>query len=192
MLTASIAVLAGCKESKKVEKRTIYNEEFKWTIEIPAGFDTVSGPKWAQMQQRGLEAIEKTYDMEVENNAKTIFVFHSDMMNYFESNVQPFDTTASDEDYRETCKQVNEMMYGTFQSQMPEAQLDSSSSVATVSGLEFQAFRLSVKMDDNLIMKCQMFSRRFGNKEFSVNMMTANEAKEGELMKAWKGSKFAE
>ena len=63
--------------------------------------------------------------MRHEDNAKTIFVFQSDQFNYFESNYQFFDTT-NDGNYLESFKEVNNILYGTFEAQMKGAKLDSS------------------------------------------------------------------
>jgi len=114
LLVIAFGFLWSCKGQSKSNQRTIYNKDFKWTVSIPAGFDTVSAGKWAQMQNRGADAIEKTYGAEVENNAKTIFVFQSDRFNYFESNYQPFDTT-KDGNYLESFREVNDLLYGTFE-----------------------------------------------------------------------------
>lgn len=70
-------------------KREIHNDDFNWTIIIPENFDTMSAAQWAKMQNKGTDAMEKTYGTKVENNAKTIFIFKTDQLNYFESNYQP-------------------------------------------------------------------------------------------------------
>jgi len=187
-LMVSVLFLS-CKGQAKSEQKTIYNSDFKWTISIPAGFDTVSADKWAKMQNRGAEAIEKTYDTPVENNAKTLFVFQSGQLNYFESNYQPFDTT-KDGNYIEIFRGVNNMLYGTFEAQMKGAKLDSSSSTQVISGLTFQTFKVLITFPNKMVMNWQMFSRLFGKKEFTVNIMTVDKQKEKELLSSWLNSKF--
>ena len=184
----SISV-ASCIGQTNNGRSNIYNKDFKWTISIPAGFDTVSAEKWSKMQDRGADAIEKTYDQKVENNANTIFVFKNDDFNYFESNYQPFDSL-KDGNYLESFQEVNKMLYGTFESQLKGAQLDSVSSTATVSGLTFQTFKVVISLPNKMIMKWQMYSRLFGEKEFTVNIMTIDPSKEKELLDCWLTSKF--
>ena len=184
-----LSLFFSCKAQTKSEQRTIYNRDFKWTISIPAGFDTVSAEKWAKMQNRGAEAIEKTYDAKIENRAKTLFVFQNDQFNYFESNHQPFDTT-EDGNYLESFKEVNNMLYGTFEAQMKEAKLDSSSSTQVISGLTFQTFKVVVSFPNKMVMNWQIFSRLKGKKEFTVNIMTVDKQKEKELLNSWLNSKF--
>ncbi len=189
LLLIILILVSSCKGQTKAKQKTIYNSDFKWTISIPAGFDTVSSDKWAKMQNRGADAIEKTYDAQIENRAKTLFVFQNDQFNYFESNVQPFDTTI-DGNYIESFKEVNKLLYGTFEAQMKDAKLDSSSSTQVISGLLFQTFKVVVTIPNNMVMNWQMFSRLFGNEEFTVNIMTVDKQKEKELLNSWLNSKF--
>lgn len=189
LLVIAFDFLSSCKGQPKPEQKTVYNKDFRWTVSIPAGFDTVSADKWAKMQSRGTEAIEKTYDAEVENNSKTIFVFQSDQFNYFESNYQPFDTVREGS-YLEGFKEVNNMLYGTFEAQMKGAELDSSSSTQTISGLTFLTFKVVITFPNKMVMNWQMFSRLFGEKEFTVNIITVDKNKEKELLASWLNSKF--
>jgi hypothetical protein len=170
--------------------RIIYNSEFKWTISIPIGFDTVSSSEWQRMQNRGAEAIEKTINTEVENHAKTIFVFKSDQFNYFESNVQPYDVNLNG-NYLQGFKAVNDMIYGTFESQMKGAKIDSSYSTQMVDGLTFQKFIIVITLPNGVLLKWHMYSRLFDKKEFTVNIMTLDKQKEIELLNSWLNSKFS-
>lgn len=181
--------LISCKQNLKSEARTIYNNEFKWRISIPSGFDTVSAAAWAKMQNRGADAIEKTVGSEIENNSTTIFVFKSDQFNYFESNYQPFDT-AKDGNYDDRFKEVNNILYETFATQMKGAQLDSTSYTENIDGLTFKVFNTEIVFPNKMVMKVHMYSRLFDKKEFTVNILTVDEQKEKELQAAWLDSKF--
>lgn len=189
LLTVISNFFISCNGQTKTEKKKIYNKDFKWTITIPSGFDTVSADKWAKMQNRGADAIEKTYEEKVENNAKSIFVFQSDQFNYFESNYQPFDSS-EDGNYLESFRGVNNILYGTFEAQMEGAKLDSSSSTTIISGLTFQTFKVAITFPNKMVMNWLMFSRLFGKREFTVNIMTVDKQKEKELLDSWINSKF--
>jgi hypothetical protein len=184
---AFIMMLVSC--GAQTPKKEFYNNMFKWSITIPENFTHVEPAEWERMQNRGAEAVEKTYDQKVVNRSVTIFVFKSDQLNYFESNYQPFDV-ADKGDYAETCRSVNQILYGTFKAQMPMAKLDSASSKETISGLTFHTFRVSIYLPNKMVMDCRMYSRLFGNKEFSVNIMTVDKEKQRLLMEAWKQSVF--
>jgi len=181
--------LTSCIGQTKTEKKTIYNKDFKWTITIPAGFDTVSADVWTKMQNRGADAIEKTYDAKVENKAKTIFVFRNNQVNYFESNYQPFDTS-KDGNYIESFREVNKILYGTFETQMNDAKLDSTSSTQTIDGLVFQTFKIEITLPNKMLLRMIMYSRLFGKREFTVNILTLDRSKERELLESWLNSKF--
>jgi len=185
--SAIVLLSLGCKGQTQNENK-INNKDFDWTITIPKNFDNVTAEQWTKMQNKGIEAIEKTYDTIVENNAKTIFVFKSDQFNYFESNYQPYDT--SDGDYLEIFKEVNGILYGTFEAQMPNAKLDSISSTEKISGLTFQVFKVTITFPNKMIMDFLMYSRLFGEKEFTVNIMTVDKEKQKLLLEAWRNSKF--
>src|SRR5690606_1788507 len=145
--------------------------------------------EWAKMQNKGADAIEKTYNEEVVNQAKTIFVFKSDQLNYFESNYQPFDT-AIDGDYLESCKNVNNMLYETFITQMPDIKIDSTSTVEKIDNLEFQTFKMKIEYPNKMTMNVLMFSRLFDKKEFTVNIMYVDKKKGEQMLDSWKKSKF--
>ncbi len=98
-------IIQSCSGQSELPKE-IYNKDFKWSITIPENFQNVSAEEWTKMQDKGAAAVEKTYDEKVINQAKTIFVFKSDQLNYFESNYQPFDFK-TDGNYLESCKNVN-------------------------------------------------------------------------------------
>jgi len=182
-------LLQSCHGQVKSPPKNITNKEFNWQIEIPQGFESVPPDQWKIMQNRGAEAIEKTYDTEVENNSKTIFVFKSDQFNYFESNYQSFDTTKHG-NYLESFRTVNGILYGTFEAQMPNAKLDSTSSQEIIDGKLFQTFYVTILIPDKITIECILYSRLFGNREFTVNIMTVDKEKQRILLKAWRNSKF--
>jgi hypothetical protein len=170
-------------------KKEIYNKDFNWTITIPENFENVSEDEWAKMQNKGADAIEKTYDEKVINQAKTIFVFKSDQLNYFESNYQPFDI-ATDGNYLESWKNVNNMLYETFKIQMPDIKIDSATTTERIDNLEFQTFKMRVEYPNKIILNILMFCRLFGKKEFSVNIMYVDNNKGQQILDAWRKSKF--
>ncbi len=181
-------LIQGCG-GQTTSKKEIYNKDFNWTITIPENFENVSSEDWKEIQNKGADAIEKTYDGEVINQAKTIFVFKSDHLNYFESNYQPFDT-ATDGNYLESCMNVYNVLYETFKTQMPDVKIDTTRSVERIDNLEFQAFKMKVEYPNEMILNLMMFSRLFDKKEFSVNIMYVDQLKGEQMLASWKNSKF--
>ena len=109
------------------------------------------------MQNKGADAIEKTFEGEIINQSKTIFVFKSDQLNYFESNYQPFDVSI-DGDYLESCKNVNEVLIETFKAQMPNAKIDTITTVEKIDNLEFQVFKMKIEYPNKMILNLLMYS----------------------------------
>ena len=189
LLTIIATAITGCFAQSNAEQKKIYNKDFKWTISIPAGFDTVNAEKWTKLQNRGAEAVEKTYGEKPVNQSKPIFVFLNDKFNYFESNYQPFDST-KDGNYLGSCRDVNNMIYHTLEEQMKGATLDSSFSTTLISGLTFQTFKLVITFPNNMVLKLYSYSRLFGKKDFTVNITAVDKNKEKEVLDSWLNSRF--
>jgi len=189
LLFGLIIFFQGCS-GQKTEKQEIHNKDFNWTITIPENFENVSSADWAKMQNKGADAIENTYDGEVINQAKTIFVFKSDQLNYFESNYQPFDPSV-DGDYLESCRAVDEILYETFKAQVPGVKIDTTRTVDKIDNLEFQKLTMRIEYPNKMLLNLLMFSRLFDKKEFTVNIMYVDKLKGQKMLDSWKNSKFA-
>ncbi|MEJ8843228.1 hypothetical protein WG954_12635 [Lacibacter sp. H375] len=161
----------------------------KWKIVIPEGTKTVSNEEWNKLEEKGAAAIEKTYGEKIESQATTIFVVKYDDRNYLEANQQPYDSI-SDPDYPAYFRSVNEVLYTTFKEQIPNATIDTASTEELIDGLTFQKFRISISLPNNMVIRIYMYSRPFGNKELTINMMFVDEEKGMMMMSAWKKSSF--
>jgi hypothetical protein len=189
LLSGLVAILLSCPAAAQTAKKEIHNKEFNWTIVIPEGFESVTAEEWTRLENKGADAIEKTYGEKVENRAKTIFVFRSDRLHYLESNYQSYNVK-EDGDYLESVKSVNDVLYGTFEAQLPNARLDSAFSTEVISGLTFQRFKIAITLPNKMILNVWMYSRLFGKKDFSLNIMAVDKEKERLLLEAWRSSKF--
>jgi hypothetical protein len=171
-------------------KKEFYSKDFKWRITIPENFETISNEEMDKLKNKGAEAIEKTYDEKIDpNGAKVIFMFRSDKMNYFESNYQAFDV-AVDGDYLESTKNVCDILYNTFMTQMPGVKVDTTRTVEKIDNLPFQTFKMRIEYPNKMVLHGLMYSRLFDKKEFSVNIMYVDEEKGKVMIDAWKTSKF--
>ncbi|MBX2969032.1 MAG: hypothetical protein KF803_06655 [Cyclobacteriaceae bacterium] len=184
-----LSFLPGCTGQAKTKPETLYNEDFKWTITIPENFINVSPQEWAKMQDKGLDAVEKTFGEEVVNQSKVIFVFKNADFNYLEANYQLFNVE-TDGDYLESCKAVNEILFETFKTQMPNAKIDSISSIEKISNLDFQTFKMKIYFPNGMTMHSIMYSRLFEDREFSVNIMYVDERQGKRMIEAWTKSTF--
>ena len=184
-----LVFLISCNGKTETPPKKLYNEEFKWTIVIPENFTKIDPSDWEEMQDKGAAAIEDTYGEEVVNQSETIFAFKNTDLNYLESNYQPFDTE-TDGNYLESCQAVNTILYETFKAQIPGAAIDSSSSVKTISGLEFQVFNMVIDLPNDIKLRTALYSRLFGNKEFSVNLTYVDDKQGEKMLNAWTNSTF--
>lgn len=183
------AVICGCNDREVAKERPIYNKDFDWSITIPEGFDTLTAKEWERIQGKGAEVIKKAYGVEIKDRPQTIFVFRSNKLNSFEANWEPFDTV-TDGNFDELAQLTNEMIYGAFEAQMPDAKLDSSSSTETISGLKFRVFSVNIRMPNKTILECIHYTRLFGNRTLSVNITSLEKKKKEAMLKAWRSSKF--
>jgi len=189
-LLASVILLSQLgKAQDTVKTNQFYDNEFKWKIIIPPNFQTVSLDEWNKFKNKGSEAVEKTYDQKVVDKSKTIFVFRSDNFNYFEANYQPFDIK-TDGDYLASNKAVDKVLYNTLKAQIPNVTVDSASTQINVGNLPFNAFILRASLPNNIVFSIYSFSRLFGKKDFTVNIMFVNSTKGDIMLNAWKSSTF--
>lgn len=186
-LIAVSFLLPGCKDAPSGKE--YYSKEFNWRIVIPEGVEPMTPEAYRKLQGDGQGAIEETVGTEIVNEAKPVFIFKQGADNLFESNYQPFDTTV-DGDYLTTCRQVNALLFETFRSQMGVAQIDSSSATEDVDGLTFQKFSVVIRKDNRVMMNSRLYSRLFGKKEFSVNIVYADDAFGKKMIRAWEQSVF--
>ena len=179
----------SCKSQTESNPKIIHNKDFNWTITIPENFNSINETEWNKTQQKGKDAIEKTFGEEITNQATTIFAFVNGQFNNFEANYQPYDIEI-DGNYLETNNDVNEILYQTFETQMPQAKLDSISSTQKISGLKFQRFDVIIDFPNGMKMKTIGFSRLFDKKEFTVNITAVDEKIGKQMLEAFLNSKF--
>ncbi|MBL7840741.1 MAG: hypothetical protein JNJ75_11405 [Cyclobacteriaceae bacterium] len=189
LLIAGLIIFFQSCTGQKAPKQEIHNNDFNWTITIPENFESVSSADWEKMQNKGADAIEKTYEGEVVRQAKNIFIFRSDQLNYFESNYQPFDPDV-DGDYLESCKTVKEVLYETFMTQMPGVKIDTVTTVEKIDNLEFQTLTMKVEYPNKMVLNLLIFSRLFDKREFTVNIMYVDKLKGQKMIDSWRQSKF--
>ncbi len=183
-----LLVLSGCSDSNsQAEKIDLPNHN--WRIQLPEGFEKVSSTEGAELQAKGIEAIEETHEQEFTNIASTLFMYRKDESNYMDANTQPFDP-AIDGDYISSCKAINEIVYETFEQQMHGLPMDSSATTLTVDGVEFQQFTISIDLPGNNKMTTHIYSHLFDTTELSLNILYVDPEMGTAMIDAFKNSKF--
>ncbi len=184
-----LCTVLACK-TKKTPPKEIYVKPFGWRITIPEGFEQLTTEQRNKLQQKGAEAIEKTIGQKVENRAEPVFFFRSGIKNFMEANEQSFDT-ATDGSYSDFCKLVNQVVYTTFSQQIPNAQVDSSTSREIIDQYTFHVFRVNITMPNKQVLHSVMYNRLFEKKDLTLSLTYVDEDKGRAMLNAVKKSTFA-
>lgn len=183
----SLAVFVCFASSYAQPSQTIYNKSLGWTITIPEGFEAVPQAEVDALQQKGFSKIEEQVGKKIENRAVPIFTFRTDASHYIQSAYLPL--AFSREQYAAECKAGYDLVYKTFSSQFPNNTVDTIQTLTIIDSLEFQLLKLKIdlgKFDLNLLM----YSRLFGNRFFSLNIMYVDHLTGKKMIDAWKASEF--
>lgn len=180
-LVSTLFCLFSCEETR--DPNALYNEAFGWEITIPENFKQVSEEEWAKVQNKSNTPTKDGA------SPSSIFVLRSGDYNYLESNHQAFDPEI-DGDYLSSCKNVNQILYETFENQMPDVQIDSASSTEVIDDLTFQAFKINIQFKNGVVLHSNIYNRLFDDREFSVNIMYIDELEGKKMLNAWKNSTF--
>ena len=170
--------------------REVYNQEFKWRMTIPDGFENIADNQYDQLQKVGNDALQKSTDQKIDLTTKRIVSFKSTLSNLFDSNYQPYDTSTNG-DFMANWKATCDIVYNTLKQQMPQGtKLDSTISTETISKLKFQSFKIQATLPNSLQITVQMFVRLFDKNQFTVSMLYADKQKGALMLDAWRNSKF--
>ncbi|MES2847671.1 MAG: hypothetical protein V4685_01335 [Bacteroidota bacterium] len=189
ILFSTLLFISNYCFSQDTSDTVLYNKEFKWTLIIPEHFVQMKSDSVKAMHDRGMKAIEKSYKEKVEDNTTGIFMFKNNRFNYFESCSQPFDTSV-DGDYTASIRLVASVVYNTFKSQIENIEINSSSAIEKICGLEFHRINLTMHYPKGLVFYAVMYSRLFGKKELALNIYYTDEIKGFQMLRAWRQSKF--
>ena len=187
-----VFLFLGVSLSGFSQMKTTHNfQEFGWSITIPDGFEAVNEAEWAKIEDRCVQAIEDAHGEELINQTTTLFAYRNSQFNVFESNYQPFDESI-DGNWVNSCKEVNAIVFETFEKQMPNIPLDSASSVETIAGREFQTFMVKIDLPNGIQLKSLMFSTLFPNlkKELTVSITSVDDTQFEKMLRAFRTSKF--
>lgn len=157
-------------------------DDIKWTMSHPKGFKVYNGLEWINLQS--LPANEDP------KQSNILVVFQKDNSNYAEFSTRHFDP-AVDGDYNKALAKVNELLYETLHGQMVGASIETEQKNATIAGLEFNLFILSIKYPSAQVVTIEIYSRLFeNNQELTASILYAF-PEQGDLMRdAFKSSVF--
>ena len=174
----------------KVEGNIYTSEEIGWTIEMPKGWAFINKEKTKELNEKGLRALEKTMDREVDNSGlKNLISLQKDRFNIFQSNSEPFELEYKGE-WEENNAAMKELMYTTYLNQGVKAD-SSATTIEKIDGLEFHKYSFTIYgPKGEVILKQIMFSRLINGFDFGVSISYNNDEYRDELLKVFRNSKF--
>ncbi|MGX1929612.1 hypothetical protein [Flagellimonas sp. 2504JD4-2] len=189
LLFVLVLTASSCKSQTKSEPKTITVDEFNWTITIPENFVQIEEEAAQKIQKRGLDALGETVGEEVINRTIPVFFYQNGFGNMMECNWQPYDSDV-DGEYLETNKLVQEAIFQTYELQLPDAPLDSVSSVQIIDDLEFQKFEVVIGLPNGNQLKGVTYNRLFDNRDFTFTVMYVDKEIGQKIMDSFTQSNF--
>ena len=181
--------IAACS-SRAQEQDVKYSfKEIGWNISIPAKFHMLSRDSFLQIEQKGRAAIKDATGVSSGTDHRKLFVVREGPADYMDATIVAFDT-AKDGDWHETNAMVRDMLVETFRKQIPQAKIDTASSVFTKDGRQFSQFYIKLALPNGMQMHLYMFSALINGYDFGCTMLFINEEKGRAFYEAWEKSRF--
>ncbi len=73
---------------------------------------------------------------------------------------------------------------------MPGIKIDTTRTFEKIDKLEFHTFKMRIEYPNKMVLNVVMYSRLFGKREFTVNIMYVDKNKGQLMLEAWQNSKF--
>ena len=161
-----------------------------WSFTLPGGFTPMDSATAEAASQRGTKAIEDangiTADM---SKTKTLISATKNSYNYFNVTITPYDV-AKDGDFTTVSNGVKGVVYTTFAGQMPDAVIDSSTTIVSIDGLSFDKFRVTVTMQGKAIFNMFLLSKLYKGFDLGIAYLYVDEDTKQEIEALLSNSKF--
>ncbi|TCC93598.1 hypothetical protein EZ428_02170 [Pedobacter frigiditerrae] len=189
---AVITIFIACNSSPKQEKpklETYTNEEIGWTIEIPAGFQSLSQSRIAANEQKGKEAIGKVAEGDIKmDSLRHLVNFQKNQFNSFGATIEPYAEKKAG-DYLVNNQLIKKLIFDTYTNQ--KIKIDTLSGKEEIAGLTFQTFNIKIYGPTGEVLMNQiMFNQLIKGYDFGVNINYNNETDKENLLNAFKNSSF--
>lgn len=166
-------------------KAEFYSADFDWTISIPPDFKQIDNDAWDRLKAPSGTTGNDT----ITNRTHTVAVFAANQFNYFESNWQPYNPKERG-DFGEHCQAVAQELTRNFTEQLPEAKIDTASGIQQIGAMQFRRFTLKMSLPNGAVLYSYMYSRLFGEMEFSANLFYVKPDLGAMMLEAWLNSRF--
>jgi len=185
----AITLFSSCSGQDSTKKNELVISDFNWKLKIPEFLISENKDEWKKAQDRGKKGIEDTYNVELKNKVKTIFIFKSQDQSFFEVTSEKFNPEMAS-DYIATCKRMNDIFYNSIVTQVPNAKVDTVQTVETIDNIQFQTLTTKMSFPNGLTKNAIMFRSLFTDTELTVSVMFNNEQTGRQIIEAIKNSSF--
>ena len=184
----TVFICTICNAQKESKKFTF--KEVGWTITLPASYEVIDSTVDAAIISKGKKAIEESNDIEVDmSQTKTLISASKSQFNYFDATITAFDAQ-EDGDYQELNQSVKDALFTTFEDQIPNVKMDSSTTTITIDGIIFDKFQIKIVMGENSIMNMILLSRLRNGFDFGISYLYLDEVTKQEIEHMLNTSKF--
>jgi hypothetical protein len=197
LLAALTLTIVSCKQpdggkqaSSETPKPQLYkSDEIGWTIEMPAGWTTVTQGKLDSLDKKGKDIMEKESGDSIDTKGlKHLASFKKDQFNFFGSTIEPFKEDSAGE-YDAQNKALDVFLYNTYVNQ--GIKTDTATGTEMIQGLKFNVFNTAIHgPDGNVLLRQILYSRLINGFDFGVNINYNNEDDKKVMVDAFKNSKF--
>lgn len=151
------------------------------SLELPESFKLLPKQENDQKLQRGADAIEKENDIVVDmSELITLFAAAKDKFSYVTATIEKFDEKANGP-YATANKKVKDLIYLTFEGQIKNAKLDSSSSMIILDGTSFERYEVSIGLSGNKTLKAILISRLYKGYDLGISYAYIDEKTKSEM-----------
>jgi len=184
-----IRFLFSSCSAQKSSSNELFIPEFKWKLKIPEFLIAENTEEWKKVQSAGKKVFEDTYNTELTNKVKTIFIFKSSDKSFFEAVSEPISQEQA-ENYVATCEKMNDLAYNAIKAQVPTAQIDTTKHEEVIDDFPFQVLKIKLTFSDGSNRTSISYRRVFGNTELTISAMYGNQASGDNIAKAITSSQF--
>lgn len=179
-------------QSQDVTLKTFEFKPVGWTIKYPADWPEVSKEEIAQIEGRGLKAMEATVESEIEMSHTNLLWIKKNIFNSFTSNAQPFNEQ-KDGPHSENYKLIQDAILQAFTSQGIKHSVKYET--FKIDGLDFNMMEVTIyhpKSPDVALLNQIILNRFIGKKSsLTLNINYNNAEDKAALIKMLESSKFS-
>jgi hypothetical protein len=173
------------------QKRTEYVlSDIGLKLEIPSSFKVLTAAQNDALNKKGLKLVEDANHISLDaSQTKTLISAKKNESNYITVTMTPYNVS-QDGPYMESVKQVNNLIYNTFHSKIPDAKIDTSTSKKNIGDREFKEFHLAIPIKGQVTMNVIMFSKYYQGFDLTISYVYVDDVSKNQMEDILQSCKF--